>query len=528
MKPTSRPAISLSRRELMAALAGAATVISSGIKRGFAAGGGSSVLHVRSELDVTSLDPGNYRSPGNVDVMCCIYPRLIGFKPESWDWQLESADEVRQIDPTHIRFRLKDGLKWSGGFGDVTAEDVKFSFERVIDPAMKSSIKYDWGPLSHVDVEDRLSGVIVLKEPYAPAWTIALPFGVGLIVSKAAYTAAGAPRLYGTNAPAAYGGPYKLKELRPAELAVLERNEAWTQKPAAYDTLYIHLIADGAAAEIAYESGAIDYSAIRAISIQRYKDNPPANTTLMTSPGSNYYWLGLNSDHPKLKDKRVRLAISYAVNVKQLVDTTFHGFAPVATGPIAPGLLGYREKTIVPLEGDVAKAMSLLKEAGVSDLQLTLAVNNEPVQKTMAEIIQAQLKSAGIDCTIQGYDQAAFRGLGERGKGEQWRDLQAYITFFNTLSDPYYSTTWFTTENIGTWNWEGFSNPRYDELDKSAVKESDHAIRAKMYQEMADLLEESGCYRFLTYGVAANAYRSTLVPQMTPLGEPLFAQFTKA
>ncbi|MER9424715.1 ABC transporter substrate-binding protein [Mesorhizobium sp. M0317] len=75
-------------------------------------------------------------------------------------------------------------------------------------------------------------------------------------------------------------------------------------------------------------------------------------------------------DHPKLKDVNVRKAIQWAINVPQILDAAFSGQANVATGPIAPGLVGHREKSLIPPEGDLARAKEFLETAGVSDLTL--------------------------------------------------------------------------------------------------------------------------------------------------------------
>src|SRR3546814_9775094 len=130
---------------------------------------------------------------------------------------------------------------WSS---DVCASDlVKYSFERVLDPAIASPVAGDWGPLSHVELEDSHTGVIVLKEPFQPLWTVALPYGVGHIVCKKAVEAAGGGT-FGMVPPKAFGGPYKLQEWRANEVTILERKEAWAGEPQAFDEGRLHPIAD--------------------------------------------------------------------------------------------------------------------------------------------------------------------------------------------------------------------------------------------------------------------------------------------
>src|SRR3546814_1716889 len=92
-------------------------------------------------------------------------------------------------------------------------------------------------------------------------------------------------------------------------------------------------------------------------------------------------------------------------------------------------------------------------------------------------------------------------------EGEQWKDLQLVLNRFSSLADPYYATQWFITDQVGEWNWERFSNDRYDELHQQAVRETDLEKRSAMYREMQDLMEESGAYRFITHEVNAIMYR---------------------
>src|SRR3546814_316198 len=200
----------------------------------------------------------------------------------------------------------------------------------------------------------------------------------------------------------------------------------------------------------------------------------------------------MNTAHPKLSDKRVRQAVQHAINVPLIIEAAYFGVAPTATGIIAPGLPGHREETLVPPQGDPAKARALLAEAGVSDLELTLTVRNTATFTTIGQIIQANLQDVGIACKLNVLDSGAFWIVGMESEGEQWKDLQLVLNRFSSLADPYYATQWFITDQVGEWNWERFSNDRYDELHQQAVRETDLEKRSAMYREMQDLREESG------------------------------------
>ncbi|PAQ08305.1 ABC transporter substrate-binding protein [Mesorhizobium temperatum] len=483
------------------------------------------VLKARAFRELLTLDPGFYGGVADVDVMNCIYSKLTHFKPGTeWGWDLEAAEKIEPVDPTHIRFRLKKGIKFTGGYGELTAKDVKFSFERII--KHKSPVATEWGPLDHVELEDDYTGVIVFKTPFAPAWLISLPYGVGHIVSEdAVMKATGDGSSFGVKPPA-FSGPYVIAEWKANEHLLLTRNPDWSGPKPGFDEIRILPIGDEKAAERAYQAGDIDFTRISLDSLASLKTNPPADTTVEEHASLSYTWLGMNLDHPKLKDINVRKAVQWAINVPQILDAAYAGQATVATGLIAPGLVGHRDKALVPPEGDLAKAKEFLEKAGVSDLTLTLDCLNDSTKSTIAQVIQAQLSQIGITVDVKVQDSGSFWTIGSEADGDRWKDMQLIIIEYTMLPDPYYATSSFVSEQVGVWNWQRFSSKHFDELNEKALALDDPSERAKLYREMQDLMEESGAYRFLTHGGTPVMYRTTQIQAATrPDGVPLYLEF---
>ncbi|NGO55271.1 ABC transporter substrate-binding protein [Allomesorhizobium camelthorni] len=483
------------------------------------------VLKARSTIDPKTFDPGFYNYSHEVDVMDCIYSKLTRYKPGSeWGWELEAAEKIEQVDPTHIRFRLKKGIKFTGGHGELTARDVKFSFERVI--KNNSPVKVDWGSLDHVDVEDDYTGVIVLKSPFVPLWMVSLPFAVGHIVSEdAVIKATKDGGTFGTKPPA-FSGPYVLADWKPKQYVVLARNPEWSGPKPGFDEIRILPIEDAKAAERAYQAGDVDFTSISLDSLATFKNNPPVDTKVEEYQTLNFNWLGMNLDHPKLKDVNVRKAIQWAINVPQILDAAYSGQAAPATGIIPPGIVGHRDKGLVPPEGDVEKAKEFLKKAGVADLALAIDCTNDSTYSTIAQTVQAQLSQIGISLEINLQDPGSFWTLGMESEGERWKDLQLILTDYGALPDPYYMTSWFVQAQVGIWNWERFRSERYDQLAGEAVTIDDPNVRAKLYHEMQDLMEDSGAYRFLTHRGEPIVYRATRMQAVTrPDGYPLYPDF---
>lgn len=523
----NRTRFSLNRREfLKASAATTAGVVAYGMPLSqaiWAAEG--KVLRARSYADINKLDPGFYQNAYNVDVMNCIYSKLLHYKPGTdWATELQAAESVEQLDPTHIRFKLRPGIMFTGGFGEMTAEDVKFSFERVIE--LNSPMQDDWGPLDHVEVEDTYTGVIVLNKPFVPIWNVSLPYGVGHIVSKKAVMEATENGGDFGMKPPCFSGPYVLAEWRPNQAVILKRNPEWTGPKPGFDEIHILPIDDPKTAETAYRAGDIDFTHVSLSSLDQLKSSPPADTAIEDRPSLYYVYVGMNMEHPKLQDINVRRAVQWAINVPQLLEVAYFGQAEVATGVIAPGLVGHRENALVPPEGDLDKARQFLQDAGAEGLTLRIDVLNESKFTTMAEMLQAQLGQIGITLEIDVQDPGSFWTIGMESEGERWKDMQLILQRFSMVPDPYYATTFFTCAQVGSWNWERFCNQRFDELNAEAMTVQDEQQRTQMYQEMQDLMEESGAYRFLTHEGSPFIYReSVMTPAARPDGRPLYRFF---
>jgi peptide/nickel transport system substrate-binding protein len=514
----------LSRRHFLhgAAVAGAAAV--AGPKLGWSAEGG--VFRMANYGDLQVLDPAFTLAAAENAIYELIYHRLVRFKgAESTEVEPDAAETINQVDDTHIEFTLKKGIMWSNDFGELTAEDVKYSYERIADPAMESPYSGNWAALDHVEVTGSHSGVIVLKEFSATLWTIALPGSSGYIVCKKAVEAL-PEKKYTTEAPA-LSGPYMIAEWTPKQRTILKPNPAWGGAKQAFDEFHVLPIEDASAAELAYEAGDIDFTRITLSTLGRYrKEGTPAGSKLIDMPSLAYVWVGMNVDNPALADVRVRKAIQRAVDVEGAVEAAYFGVATAATGIVADTLIGHRNQP--PMQRDVEAAKALLAEAGVSDLTLTIDVGLETENLTIAQVVQASLAEIGINVVINQRDSATFWTLGDQSAGDQWKDMQLFLNRYSMDPDPSYATEWFTCEQVGVWNWERVCNPEFDKLHTAAKSEKDVAKRAEMYEKAQALMEDSGAYVFLTHERIGYIYRDKYNVAVNPAGEPLTGKFGNA
>lgn len=487
------------------------------------------MLHATLYAPPTTTDPAYGLGVADTVVHRLLYSGLTRYRTggAEWGWRLEAARSLDPLDPTHLAFELQPGILFSGGYGEMSAEDVRFSLERIVDPAMGSPERAAWGPLSRVEVTGRYSGVIVLDEPFPALHMVALPGGSGSIVSRDALASMPGSRLR-WELPAA-SGPYLLGEWREGHRLVLVRNAEWRGSPPAFDEIQILQIFDRKVQELGFEAGDLDFTNASESSCEVLRERPILHSTLEVRPSLYYSWVGMNTEHPKLRRREVRQAVQHAIDVREVVAAASFDTAEPATGLIAPGILGHRERSLVPPEGDLERARELLRSAGVDGgLELTLDVEGTTFWLTAAQAIQASLGRAGIRIEIRAHESASFITLGDESAGDRWRDIQLFLQRFSMLPDPFYATTWFTSDQVGVWNWERFASPSFDELHRRATVELDPEVRGRLVRRAQDLMEESGAYRFLTHPAFPVLFRNHLRPALRPDGQPMLREFEVA
>jgi peptide/nickel transport system substrate-binding protein len=286
---------------------------------------------------------------------------------------------------------------------------------------------------------------------------------------------------------------------------------------------------DPKTAEMAFEAGELDSAWISVETVDPFKQDMPDNSSIRVLPSGRNYWLGMNRENPALTDIRVRQAIQYAVDVEAVVEAAWFGLAKVSNGPIPEGMVGHRDSALIPPKGDPEKARQLLSEAGVElPLRLRMDVNSDSLELTAVQVMEWSLRKVGIEVDIRPQDNSTFLTIGREDLGDQWRDVQLFMQSFTGLADPYYSLTWFTSAQLGIWNWERFSSEEFDRLSDQALATTDPAARSRMYRRMQDLMEESGCYRFITNSVMPQIYRNTIKPAFRADGYAMLREMRSA
>ena len=422
-----------------------------------------------------------------------VFEGLVRYVPGTWDLVNQLAETFEpSADGLQFTFKLKEGIQFHGGYGEVTAEDVKFSYERIAGlttpkPDPESPYIGDWAPhLQEVRVDGTYEGTIILKEPFAPLLTTTLPVPSGWIVSKKAVEERGedfATSPIGT-------GPYEFVEWNPKQDVRLQRFADYGGASAdtlgtIWDELVLIPIEEDEAAAIAIETGELDFGELALNAIDRFSENDDFTVEERTT--LDYYWIGMNIRSPKLEDINVRQAIRYAIDVPSIIDAAFEGRWERATAILPPGMpIGYWADAPV-YERDLDQARQFLSQASNPPTELDYKFTEDTGSQATAEIVQANLAEIGINVTLTKLDSSAYYAL----EKEEMRSRDLFYIGFITNPDPSWSTVWFVCDQIDVWNWMYWCDEEYDRLHYAALKEPDQAVRNDMYIQMQQLWDEA-------------------------------------
>jgi peptide/nickel transport system substrate-binding protein len=499
----------IGRRRLVSSAATASAAFALGIKPESILAQEGDILKVRMAGDIQVLDPGYMTGGAEATIQFATLPRLaIPVLDGSGSWSWAPSDYVESIqqtdDPLRISFELKPGFMWSGDYGEVTAEDVKYSFERMT----KTDRSDRWPTLDRVDVADRYGGTIILKEPFVPIWMIAISTESGTIVPKAAVEKL-PDQKFTTKLPAECG-PYAIAEWQRKQRIILKVDPRWPGTKPAFAEVHLVNVEESKAAELAFEAGELDGTDVTLDTAARYRQTMPPESVLVEIPGPFCTWMGMNTNHEKLRDIRVRKAIQRAVDADSILQTAYAGVPPKAHGIVPISVLGARPAS--KYKYDPGEARALLAEAGVTDLSLELKTLNLQDRLIASQIIQTNLADIGIKVEIIPLDSDPFWNLGHESQGEDWKTSQLWIMRYRTASDPADALQWFVKDQVGVWNWERWSDPEFEDLWVKGLAELDTNKRVEIYQRMQEIMEDTGAYVWITHEATSYVHRKNFVP----------------
>jgi peptide/nickel transport system substrate-binding protein len=393
--------LSVSRRQLL--MAGAASAALAALRMPLSSAALASepkrggVLRAAFSADPAGFDPQRGPSGMSHVVIEQVYSTLMALDPDANPYpELAESFEMSEDGLQYI-FKLRSGVKFHNG-DDLTAEDVKFSFDRLRAKDSGYSYGAQVETIASVDVVDPLTVSFKLSKRTGPFLTYMAFPGSSIVPKKLVESG------HDLNEKPVGSGPFKFISYEPRSAIKFERNENYFQQGKPYfDALEYRIISDVTALTDAVMSGEVDFS----------NEIPPKDWSTVSGngdlaaqavEGSRYYWLLPNNGNKPLDNPKVRQAIGLALDRNALVAGAFFGQAtPILGGVVPKWNWGFADINFFKEGADVEGAKKLLAEAGFAEgfeTSMTMA-SSFPAMMAMAPIIQANLAAVGIKAKIE-------------------------------------------------------------------------------------------------------------------------------
>lgn len=436
-------------------------------------------LRFLARLDAEELDPHVGTDTTAIIAGALIYEGLVENVRGEIQPLLAESWEISEDNLTYT-FDLRDDVVFHGG-RPMTAEDVVYSLERVMDPETRSPNAANYEDISSVEAPDDQTVVITLAQPFAPL-LFQLSALSSSVVDREVVESDGL-----SGPPGGGTGPFMLDTHNVGRNLSLAANpDYWHAELPYLDGIEFTWNPDDNARAAAIRSESVDLL---------FQPAPTFMETLMNDPNLKWYGgsgslslhLLLNTSKEPFDDERVRQAVFHTLDRQELLDVANEGYGiPLNGGYLPPDRWGGLQEPVYG-EPDLETARELLAEAGYPDgfeAELTV-IGSSAFQLRQAEVEQAQLAEIGIDITLNPVDASVSRDLTDSG------DFDMYQSGFGLRADPNERfTAAFHSE--GGLNWAGWSDEEFDGLIEEARVVGDQAERAELYEQADRILAERG------------------------------------
>jgi len=396
---------------------------------------------------------------------------------------LAKSWEISQDGREYI-FSLREGVKFHHG-KELDSSDVKYSLDRVMNPATRAPRAFSFKWIDAVDIIDKYHLKITLKEPFAP-------FLTGLTL----YNCAIIPNGWEPTGmkPAPGTGPFVFKSFVPNEtLEVTRFDQYWEYDEKTGDRLpyldgiYSKKIVDDTVRWTALRAGDIDCV-----------DTPPLNIVakaILEKPVPGIHvgyenvgvlWIWFNCSRPPFDNKKVRQAVAYALDKEHILKGVFWGLGDTLNNQA----FHKDSRFYIPLqdrEVDLAKARQLLAEAGYPNgFKTEFFEFSMTYDMAGAEIIIGELKKIGIEATMKVIDRAPYHAA--MRKGDYSISFRGAHSEVYEWDEAYYM--YLHSSEIGKNNYSRYSNKEVDTLLEKGRTTLKWEDRFQIYKKVLETLRE--------------------------------------
>jgi oligopeptide transport system substrate-binding protein len=443
--------------------------------------------------DVSTLDPAIGYDWQNWSIIKSLFDGLMDYKPGTTELVPDLAESYDITnDGKTFTFKIRAGAKFHNG-REVTADDVKYSIERVLDPATQSPGAGFFGSIASMTVVDPHTIKFDLSRPDATFLHV-MAINFAHVVPKEAVAEFGAD--FGHHPVGS--GAFKLKEWTLGQRLVIERNaDYWKQGVPNFDSVTFEFGQEPTVALLRLQKGEVDVlgDGIPPAQFLEVKDDPQYEGQIVEGGQLHTGYVTMNVNTKPFDDVRVRQAVNMAINKDRIVRIINNRAVP-ANQPLPPSMPGYI-KDFKGYAYDPEAAKKLLADAGLADgFSTELYVYNTDPNPRIAQAIQQDLAAIGIKAELKSLAQAAVIAAGGDGSAPMvWSGGMGWIADFPDPSNFYGPILGCGGAVQGGWNWSWYCNKDLDKLAADADAITDPAKaeeRYKLWGEIyAKLMEDA-------------------------------------
>jgi peptide/nickel transport system substrate-binding protein len=451
-----------------------------------------------------SIDPHFTATGTHAEALKHVFDTLV-WSGDGLELEPRLAESWKALNDTTWEFKLRKGVKFHDG-SDFTAEDVKFSVERIPVVSGPNPTTIYTRRVKEVKVVDPHTVHVVTD---GPAPILANDFiRLFIVSSKAAagLTKETANEAFNSGKAAVGTGPYKFVSWQPKGDLVLDRFDGYWGPKEPWARHVRKEVPNDAARVAQLKAGQLDLiTRVPATDVATLKRDPKLtvqtiDTVYVFNVELDMREKALNvankdgsaMDKNPFLDVRVREAIDLAIDRKALAEIAMEGLGQPVNQMVTPSIFGFN-KALGPRKYDPAAAKKLLAEAGYPNgfkLQFSFTQDRLPGDRQVGTSIAQMLAAIGIDAAVNAQTAAVF--FPARTRGEYSMSMSGWGTLTGeahyTLSSLAHSND--RDKKMGAFNVLGYKNPAMDKLLQDAANEMDEAKRRKQLEDANALLEK--------------------------------------
>ncbi len=454
-------------------------------------GGAKDTIVIATMSETPSLTPNEHNAVAGGYMNLLTYEGLLrrgmDMKPKPC-----LAESYEAISDTEWEFKIRKGVKFHTG-EEMTVEDVKASLDWAQNfPLIKTSTEN----IKQVDIVDDETIKITTFEPCSIILDN-LTGTANAIVPKKLIDAGN-----NFNENPIGTGPYVFKEWKMGDSLSFEAFDDYWDGEVKIKNMIWKIIPEGSSRTIALEAGEIDFIVeVEQMDIDRIKGNK--ELAVYDYEATELNFMQMNHEYGYFGDPLVRHAINSAINKENVVTVALNGLATPAKGQSPKNLIGSYDDNAD--EYNVEKAKEYLEQSGVDPSAITFSIIcSNDMKKRAGEVIQADLKQIGIDCTLESMDLATYLSTTTEG------NFSACIGGYNTTDQLIFCKGMFHSTSIGGSNRSRLQDEKVDSLIEKAMVTLDDKERQEVMEELNEYLNEICVLVPLWQQVSIRAYDAKL------------------